>query len=76
VGRGSRFGDLHLEDFDAEVVAQYRITRQDLQDVVRYVTHLQGSDSLTLEVSVLTPGIGQEDVNHENSVLDYAEVLC
>ncbi len=38
-----------LEDFDPHVIAEYRITEEDLERVIRYLRLLQGKDSLTLQ---------------------------
>lgn len=57
--------EISLADFDPAIVAQYAITEQDLQQVVRYVRLLQGEDAPTLADMAVGGYYGTSALLHE-----------
>ncbi len=56
---------MNLADFDPDIVAAYHITEHDLQNVVRYITILQGQESQVLNDLAVGGYYGTSVLLHE-----------
>lgn len=59
-----------LADFDSQIVAEYHITEQALERVIRYVRLLQGEDAPTLRDIAVGGYYGTSALLHEVVELD------